>query len=153
MATSKSNKHTGFQHDHLVPLDAISQSNRIRIALTRSDDYYQVRVSRGLSNTLTQGHQVPKVLSYLKWPATRSIYRGRPQTSHYLKSPSKQSTRGLSASQKLDCPPFKPNGYNCNNCVSESTVRALHGLSASYWRTVRRSDTPNTQRDSISGQT
>ena len=37
--------------------------------------------------------------------------------------------------------------------MSESTVRALRGLSAPYWRTVRRSDTPNTQRDSVSRQT
>jgi len=34
VATSKSNKHTGLQHDHLVPLDAISQSIRTRIALS-----------------------------------------------------------------------------------------------------------------------
>ena len=35
-----------------------------------------------------QGHQVPKVLSTPKWPATTFIYSGSPQTSCYLKNPS-----------------------------------------------------------------
>ena len=43
----------------------------------------------GFSSTLTQGHQVPKVLNSFKWPATSSIYRGRSQTSHYNQNPSK----------------------------------------------------------------
>ena len=67
---------TGLKHGHLVPHDVNSQSNRTRIALS---------LDRMI--TITHGHQVPKVLSNLKWPATPSIYRGRPQTSRYTQIP------------------------------------------------------------------
>jgi hypothetical protein len=44
-----------------------------------------------------------------------------------------------------DRPPFKPNIYKSNNCMSESTVRALMDCSPHNMRTVHGTKTPSTQ--------
>ena len=51
---------TGLQLDHLVPLNATSRYNRTRIALTQSNDHYQVYVRWRAPSTHKHGHKVPR---------------------------------------------------------------------------------------------
>ena len=46
-------------------------------------------------------------------------------SSCYTQNACKQRICGLSTLNKLDCPPFKTNSSECNDCVSEMTITAL----------------------------
>jgi hypothetical protein len=97
VATSKSNKHTGLQHEHLVPLYEISPSNALDLhSLAIDSQSHKNKWVRELPSQALPWETHPQGAQQPPSPGNPSIYRGRKKTSHYTLFSSSNGSLGLS---------------------------------------------------------
>jgi hypothetical protein len=147
VATSKSNKHTGLQHEHLGPLDAISQSNALDSQSHAIDlQSRKHKWVRGLPSHEAKhyhGKHIPKVLNILQVLDTLLLIEGGRKLAV---TPFSRALTALS-----DCPLCIPGlsviQKTSHWCVTDSPW-GPDGLSEVKGRTVRhlRTDRPTPGR-------
>ena len=107
-------------------------------------------MSRGLSSTLTHGHQVPKVLYFSNGRPHPLFIEGGPKLAVTLKSRENRVFADSPPHRARTVRHFKSNGYILNKCFSESTVTTRVNGPPHKWRTVRSSFGHPKQKDQVS---